>query len=301
MYFLLLAPSLVAAATVKMPDGPQGPSGAVLKYDLLSNNQPGINYPSEHIGAFVAQDWPPGVVNNEQQSYVPYAATQDAGTNEITIRAEKYPDGSITSARLESYQLWSTAQSQDIKNRGYVEVRATLPAKVNGGSLKGAWPAIWMLGSGNGHGWPKHGELDIVEAVNGVPKIYMTIHSTNHNGGNGQHPSESSFTANADFTQNPLIAGFEWNVRHDIGQIDLTWWMTWFDLSTQNWESHHTTKSLFTWGDNDYYDFYDSFNGEGFSLLINLAEGGVMPGTTETFIDGQPQFMKVSSAKVYGF
>ena len=33
-------------------------------------------------------------------------------------------------------QVWSTAQSSDIKMRGYLEVRSTLPAKVNGGSLK---------------------------------------------------------------------------------------------------------------------------------------------------------------------
>ena len=78
---------------------------------------------------------------------------------------------------------------------------------------------------------------------------------------------------------------------------------------------------LYEHGNNDYYDFYNSFNGEGFSLLINLAEGGVMPGTNtgshfifqtylilkyctgthDTFVDGQPQYMKVSSAKVYGF
>ena len=47
----------------------------------------------------------------------------------------------------------------------------------------------------------------------------MTLHSTNHNGGNGQHPDESSFYANSDFTQYPLIAGFEWNIRHEIGQV----------------------------------------------------------------------------------
>ena len=52
------------------------PSLITVQYDLLSNNQPGINYPSEHIGAFVAQDWPPGMVNDEDQAYVPWAATQ---------------------------------------------------------------------------------------------------------------------------------------------------------------------------------------------------------------------------------
>ena len=30
----------------------------------------------------------------------------------------------------------------------WLQVRANIPAKVDGGSLKGSWPAIWMLGTG---------------------------------------------------------------------------------------------------------------------------------------------------------
>ena len=44
--------------------------------------------------------------------------------------------------------------------------------------------------------------------------------------------------------------------------------------------SQHTTKVLYEHGNNDYYDFYNSFTGEGFSLLLNMAQGGVMPGQT---------------------
>jgi len=291
------------ASGVELPDGPQGPPGAVLKYDLLSNSQPGINYPGGNLGAFVPQLWPEGVVNNELQEYVPEAASQDPSTGEITITAKK-EGNRITSARLESYQVWSTAQSADIKNRGYVEVRSTLPAKTNGGNLKGAWPAIWMLGTGNGNEWPHHGEIDIVEAVNGDPTIVMSLHSTNHFGGGPQHPPKNPLYMNADLTKDHLIAGFEWNVQDNIGQIDLTWWFSWFDQGSQTWASDHTTKSLMRNGDNDYNVFYDSFNGEGFSLLINLAEGGVMPGVydkNQVFIDGQPQYMNVNSVKVYGF
>jgi hypothetical protein len=58
-----------------------------------------------------------------------------------------------------------------------------------------------MLGSGNGYEWPRHGEIDMMEAVNGRPKIYMATHSTNHNGGNAQHPSAYAYEVNADFTQ----------------------------------------------------------------------------------------------------
>jgi len=291
------------SCALKLPDGPQGPDGAILKYDLLSNSQPGINYPGGNLGAFVPQTWPAGVVNHELQEYVPEAAVQDPSTNEITITAKK--EGSrITSARLESYQVWSTAQSADIKNRGYVEVRSTLPASSsNGWSMKGAWPAIWMLGTGNGNEWPNHGEIDIVEAVNGDPTIVMSLHSTNHWGATGgpQHPPNNPIHVNADLAHDHLIAGFEWNVQDQAGHIDLTWWLTWFDQGSQSWQTAHTTKVLQKNGNDDYYVFYDSFNGEGFSLLINLAEGGDMPGTNDVFVDGQPQYMNVQSVKVYGF
>ena len=95
-----------------------------------------------------------------------------------------------------------------------------------------------------------------------------------------------------------LICGFEWNLENQ-GQIDLTWWMTWYDLGSQNWKSEHSTLVIQQW--NDYWDFYNSFNGEGFSVLINLAEGGNFPGTSDALIDGQPQLLVVKSAKLYGF
>ena len=199
------------------PDGPQGPPGVILKYDLLSNSQPGINYPNGHVGAFVPQKWAAGHVNHELQEYVPEAAVQNKDTNEITITAMKN-NGRITSARLESYQVWSTAQSSDIKYHGYLEVRSTLPAKTNGWNFEGAWPAIWMLGTGNGQEWPRTGEIDIVEVINGNPTVYMSLHSTILN----QHPPGSPYhLQNVDLSQDVLIAGFEWNLHDE--QIDLTW------------------------------------------------------------------------------
>jgi beta-glucanase (GH16 family) len=124
--------------------------------------------------------------------YRPEQVSQ-AGNGEITLKAEQknnWPN--IVSGKMDTYGgRWSTAKDGH-KNHGYLEVRANLPAKVNGGIFKGSWPAIWMLGNGNGHGWPGTGEIDIVEIVNGDPKVFMTTHSTGHNGGNGQHPSPHS-------------------------------------------------------------------------------------------------------------
>lgn len=185
MYFILLL-ALQAQG--------QRPKGVILKYDLLSNNHPGLTYGNlNHLGAFVPVNLPPGVANRELQEYVTEAATQDNLTNVITITSFKDSiNGRITSARLETYRIWSTAQAQDIKFHGYVEVQTTLPVKANDGQrLKGSWPAIWMLGSGSDgrkDNWPRKGEIDIIEAVNGDPYLHMSLHSTRFNGIRSQHP-----------------------------------------------------------------------------------------------------------------
>ena len=70
----------------------------------------------------------------------------------------------------------------------------------------------------------------------------------------------------------------------------------------QQWTSTNSTLSLFESDPSSDYDvFYDSFMGEGFSLLINLAEGGDFPGTSDILVDGQPQYVIVQEAKAYGF
>jgi len=271
------------------PDGFLGPPGARLKYDLLSNSQRGIIYPhtQDQIGAFVAKTLPTQWVYNQHQAYIPDAVTQD-DSGKITIRAEECR-GQIYSGRLESFKVWSTAQSTDIKERGYVEVHATLPANVRSNQFKGSWPAISMCScTGNDL-------INIVEIINGEPCIYMTLHTALKS---YQHPEPSAYYANADFTVDPLIAGFEWNIHSS--QIDLTWWMSWYDIYHHKWVSEHTTKSLHAGIDKDYFGLHNQFTGEGFSLVINLAEGGDWPGH-ETFVEPMPHFMTVLSAKVYGF
>ena len=135
----------------------------------------------------------------------------------------------------------------------------------------------------------------------------MSLHSTHHNGRNAQHPPSGSLKANADFSRDGAILGLEWNVQDDKGQLDITWWISYFDLGTNSWNSMHSTKVLFrsSGAENDYNDFYNSFvNAPGFYAIINLAEGGEFPQVfdySNTFVDGQPQYLIVDSAKVYQY
>ena len=146
--------------------------------------------------------------------YLPELASQDSN-GEITLKGEGRPDG-IFSAKVylsddkfgqdvqnhfiqqlfqvQTAGIWTTSTNPAVKMRGYLEVRANLPAKVtrpdnwgseeesnmsqlnwskkkvNGNEFMGSWPAIWLLGY-QPPTWPACGELDMVEIVNGRPSV----------------------------------------------------------------------------------------------------------------------------------
>ena len=55
---------------------------------------------------------------------------------------------------------------------GRIEVRARLH------KAKGAWPAIWIMGfNRKKYPWPKGGEIDIMERLNGDSIAYQSVHS----------------------------------------------------------------------------------------------------------------------------
>jgi beta-glucanase (GH16 family) len=56
-------------------------------------------------------------------------------------------------------------------HRGRLEIKAKLQA------ARGAWPAIWLMPFDESEGWPKGGEIDIMERLNNDTVAYQTIHS----------------------------------------------------------------------------------------------------------------------------
>ena len=60
--------------------------------------------------------------------YLEESVSQNQNTGEISLMAEKHPNGRIISGKIQTKNVWTTAS---VKDRGYVEVRATMPAKVS--------------------------------------------------------------------------------------------------------------------------------------------------------------------------
>lgn len=114
--------------------------------------------------------------NNELQYYQPANTFLQEGNLVIKAKSEKLSGFNYTSSRI------ITKGKKEFKY-GRVDIRAILPKG------QGIWPALWMLGSNindPGMGWPKCGEIDIMELIGGTgsgagrnDKVYGTVHWDN--------------------------------------------------------------------------------------------------------------------------
>lgn len=110
-----------------------------------------------------------GKVRNSELQYYTYKRSENARIQDtvliIEARKEDYKGAAYTSASLMSKYKGDWIY-------GKFEIRAQVPAG------KGTWPAIWMLPTkGEYGGWPKSGEIDIMEYVGmNADNLYYTAH-----------------------------------------------------------------------------------------------------------------------------
>ncbi len=88
----------------------------------------------------------------------------------LIIKGIKNPDRSSDTASYLTGGI-TTQDKKAFKPPFKVEIRAKI------GSAKGAWPAFWMMPFVNENGWPKDGEIDIMEHLNYDRFVYHTVHS----------------------------------------------------------------------------------------------------------------------------
>lgn len=199
--------------------------------------------------------------NNELQYYTDRAQNvQVTGGNlVITAQKESYGGMNYTSARI---------KTQDLKSFTYgkVEARIKLP------SGQGLWPAFWMLGSNiSSVGWPKSGEIDIMERVNHNPYVNGTVHWDA-----GGHAEYGRVSGNLDFSQFHVYS-IEWDSKY----------IRWFVDGQQF---------------NEFYIENGTGNTEEFQrpffILLNLAVGGNWPGSPNNSTPF-PSQMLVDYVRVY--
>lgn len=118
-----------------------------------------------------------GYIRNNEKQYYTKARLENAkvqnGFLVITARKDDFKDGEkvrpITSASVIS-------KGKGFWKRGRIECRAKVPVSL------GTWPAIWMLPEDKSMGWPKCGEIDILEHVGFDPKkVHFNVHVDKYN------------------------------------------------------------------------------------------------------------------------
>lgn len=212
--------------------------------------------------------------NSELQNYTPadkHNAWVENGTLVIEARRESYywpGDGQTrdyTSARLRT-------KDKGDWTYGKFEIKALLP------SGRGIWPAIWMLATDEVYGgWPKSGELDIMENVGFDPdKVHFNIHCESYNGAKGNNKGTSISTSTP--SKNWHVYGMEWDEESTRFFLD--------------------GNLIFTYA-NPHQGYQSWPYDKRFHLLLNVAVGGSWGGQQGVDDSIFPQRMLVDYVRVY--
>ncbi len=109
--------------------------------------------------------------NSEMQVYTKDLRNARVEDGKLIMEAHKDAAGRWTSARLKT-------QGKKSFQYGRIQFRAKLPSGV------GTWPALWMLGEDIAAvGWPRCGEIDVMEHVGREPgKVQAAMHTLSSHG-----------------------------------------------------------------------------------------------------------------------
>jgi len=147
--------------------------------------------------------------NNELQYYTdrPENINAEGGMLHIVARKENYMGSAYTSARINT-----TGKLE--QEYGRFEARIQLPWG------QGIWPAFWMLGNDiNEVGWPKCGEIDIMEYRGQDPTLLIgSVHGPGYSAGEAE--GKIYDLGNDRFDTGFHVFGIEWGPEYINYYVD---------------------------------------------------------------------------------
>jgi len=267
--FLLVSHSSSLGADDAVSAATPPPGYQLVWADEFSKDPDGLPDPTKWI-------YEEGFIRNHEAQYYTKERKENArvenGQLIIEARRENFPNPSSKGPPMAGY----TSAALETRGKadwlyGRIEVRAKLPAG------KGVWPGIWMLGSDEnqpGIGWPKCGEIDIMELVGKQPGV---IHGSIHYFRGGKKVTETKELHVAHPEADFHVYAAEWTPdRIDIF-VDGTKYNTFAVSKADNDGQNPFRKPQF--------------------LLLDLALGGGLGGEIEDSI--LPQRMVVDYVRIY--
>ena len=205
--------------------------------------------------------------NQEEQIYTSSSNNLRKEAGILKIKVQKGSNGGFTSARIKTQDKFEFQYAR-------VDIRAKLP------SVQGSWPALWMLGANwpePGVGWPRCGEIDIMEQFENKNIITSTIHWFDEDNVDINGTGQASYGGDVVNTTSDEFHVYSLDWRQNVIR---------FYLDGNEFFSTSNNNSL-------------PFN-QDFFLIFNVAMGGTNGGDIDPNLqEGYVDAMEVDYVRVY--
>ena len=214
-----------------------------------------------------------GFGNNELQYYTNDSSNVIIKDGILHIQA-KFEAAGIGEAN--NLRYFSSARLRTVGKGDWKYVRIDVRAKLALG--QGIWPAIWMLPTDWVYGgWPKSGEIDIMEHVgHDEGRVHGSVHTESYNHKIGTQRTKTKVLS---------------EVKDSFHVYSIEWYEDRIDFLIDD-------QQYFTFMNDQKNDYKTWPFNQRFHLLINVAVGGDWPGSPDNTTIF-PQDMEVDYVRVY--
>ncbi|KAK3316985.1 concanavalin A-like lectin/glucanase domain-containing protein [Apodospora peruviana] len=224
--------------------------------------------------------------NNEVQDYTTSNRNvQISGGGSIQFVPIKTPQG-WTSGRIESKYTFTPQPGKVTIVEGKIRFGDNPRDQ-----KQGIWPAFWLLGDSihQGTPWPRCGELDIMETINGNPTGYGTVHCGNNPGGPCNEPIGRPATVGL-----PDNGWHTWSIKIDRTNSGN------FRNENIQWSLDGRVYSTLTGADIGEEGVWGTLAHSPLFIILNVAVGGDWPGAPNgNTKDSWGSMMEVEYVAVY--
>ncbi len=191
------------------------------------------------------------------------------GSGHLVIKPIRSSSGAWTSGRIETQRTDFAAPAG-----GKLAVEASIQQPdISGTAALGYWPAFWMMGAAarpvGATNWPRIGEIDTMEDINGLSSEFATLHCGVDPGGPCNETTGLGSGRHACSGCQIAYHTYRVEVDRSVSPEQIRWYLDGTNFFTVNASQVDAT----TWA---------NAVDHGFFIILNVAMGGAFPAAFDT-------------------